>query len=159
VSRSKYLLISWLPVVLCMGLIFGASMDSMSSERTSRYIGPVLRWLHPGISEQAIQRVQLGVRKCAHLTEYAILALLLYRAVRRTANSPPDRWCARCAAWALGLAFLYAISDEWHQSFVPSREGSVRDVLIDGVGAGLGLLLLYRWYFCLLYTSPSPRDH
>ncbi len=145
-SRSKYLLSSWLPVVLGMGLIFGASTELMSSGRTSRYIGPVLRWFHPGITEQAIQRVQLVVRKGAHVTEYAILALLLYRALRRTANLPPDRWCARCAGWALGIALLYAISDEWHQSFEPSREGTLRDVVIDGAGASLGLLLLYRWH-------------
>jgi hypothetical protein len=84
-----------------MSFIFGASTDLLSGGRTSRFIGPILRWFHPGITEQAIKRVQLGVRKCAHVTEYAILALLLYRAVRRTRQVPPERWCGRCAGWAL----------------------------------------------------------
>ena len=55
------------------------------------------------------------------------------------------RWCRHCALWAWALAFLYAASDEWHQSFVPSRGSSFHDVLIDATGAALGLLLLHGW--------------
>lgn len=153
-----YLLSSWLPVVLGMGLIFGASTDLLSSGRTSRLIGPVLRWFHPGLTDRTIKQVQLAVRKGAHVTEYAILALLLYRAVRRTRNLPPERWCVRCAGWALGVALLYAFSDEWHQSFVPSRDGTLHDVLIDGAGASLGLLLLYRWHLWRQARELRPRN-
>jgi VanZ family protein len=158
VSRSNNLASSWLPVVLCLGLIFGASTDLMSSGRTSRFIGPVLRWFHPGINEQAVRQVQLGVRKGAHVAEYAVLALLLYRAVRRTRQVPPERWCGRCAGWALGIALLYAVSDEWHQSFVPSRDGTLHDVIIDGTGASLGLLLLYRWHLWRQMRELRPRN-
>lgn len=128
-----------------MALIFGASTDLMSSSRTSRFIGPVLRWVFPDISEPAIRRVQLAVRKAAHVIEYAVLALLLYRAIRRTLARSPEIWCRQCAAWAFGIAVLYAASDEWHQSFVPSRGGTIHDVIIDGAGAALGLALWYGW--------------
>lgn len=128
-----------------MALIFGASTDLMSSSRTSRFIGPVLRWVFPEISDPAIRQVQLVVRKAAHVAEYALLALLLYRAVRRTWERSPEIWCRQCAAWAFGLAVLYAASDEWHQSFVPSRGGAVQDVIIDAAGAAFGLALGRGW--------------
>lgn len=144
--RSKNLLLAWLPVLVWMGVIFGASTDLMSSRQTSRFIGPLLRWFKADVSEAAIRRVQLAVRKGAHVTEYAILALCLYRALRRSLNQPVKRWCLRCALSAFVLAVAYAGTDEWHQSFVPSRDGSLHDVLIDACGAALGLLLLWRWH-------------
>lgn len=128
-----------------MALIFGASTDLMSSSRTSRFIGPVLRWVFPDLSDRAVRQVQLAVRKAAHVTEYAILALLLYRAMRRTLERSPEIWCRQCAGWAFGIALIYAASDEWHQSFVPSRGGTIHDVLIDGAGAALGLVLWQGW--------------
>ena len=66
------------------------------------------------------------LRKCAHATEYAILALLLLRATGSF-------------AWAWSLAVVYAASDEIHQTFVPGRHGSPVDVAIDAAGAALGL--------------------
>ena len=142
--RFKSLLSRWLPVLVWGALIYGASTDLLSSSQTSRFIGPVLRWFHPDVRETTIRQVQLAVRKGAHVTEYAILALLLYRALRPTQRRRPETWCPRCAGWALGIAVAYAASDEWHQSFVPSRDGSIHDVIIDGSGAALGLLLLQR---------------
>jgi len=129
-----------------MTLIFGASTDLLSSSHTSRFIGPVLRWMVPGISEHSIKNVQLAVRKAGHVTEFAVLALLLYRATRRTLNCCPESWCSPGARWAFVGALLYAASDEWHQSFVPSRGSSIHDVLIDAGGALLGLVLLHGWH-------------
>ena len=152
----------WLPVVLWMALIFSASGDKLSGQRSSRIIGPLVRWLVPDISDQALDTVVHYVRKTAHVTEYAILALLLWRALRTLQPSPsllvgpgvpaepPSRlgWRWPVAAGALALAVLYAITDEFHQSFVPSREGQALDVLIDSFGAALGLFALWlfgRW--------------
>src|SRR5205809_1081184 len=63
-----------------MAVIFSASSDSMSSGRTSRIIGPLLRWLVPGISDDVVGLIVFCVRKAAHVTEYAILSGLLWRA-------------------------------------------------------------------------------
>jgi len=65
-----------------------------------------------------------------HVTEYAVFDLLCFAALKR---STPDT--RRAAAVALGSAVLFAISDEWHQTFVPNRDGCLRDVLIDSSGA------------------------
>lgn len=135
----------WIPALLWAGMIFSASTDLGSVRHTSRIIGPVLHWLFPGISDHAVHVVQVGIRKAAHATEYALLALLLWRALSRRTGPSPQAWTARWAWQAWSLATLYAMSDEFHQWFHPSREASVRDVMIDSTGAALGLWLLHRW--------------
>lgn len=125
----------WIPVILWMGLIFIGSTDLLSSGRTSRFIGPVLRWLKPDVTEGQIRFVQMIVRKTGHLAEYAILAALILRALR----DMEDR--RRAIRVAILLSIAYAASDEWHQLFVPTRQGSVWDVVIDAVGAALGASL------------------
>jgi VanZ family protein len=73
-------------------------------------------------------------RKAFHFGEYALLAFLLFRAILDTFPQPPVRLVVIVIALCLG----YAISDEWHQSFVPLRGASPLDVLIDGAGAIFG---------------------
>ena len=126
----------WLPVLLWMALIFIASTDLMSTEHTARFIGPFLRWFAPDISDATVASIQFVVRKCAHFTAYAILSALLLRALRQ------HLLAARSVAFV--LAALYAVLDELHQSFVPSRTGSPWDVVIDIIGALLGLVIYVR---------------
>jgi VanZ family protein len=71
-----------------MAVIFGGSTDLLAECRTSRIIGPIMRWFDPHISDAAIGRVQFVVRKAAHVTEYAVLALLVWRALIRTKQLP-----------------------------------------------------------------------
>src|SRR3954462_10059121 len=126
--------------------IFSASSDHASFAHTSRFIGPLVQWLFPHISESGLHAVILGVRKCAHVTEYAILAALCWRALRRSGNA--DVWEWKVALKTLLLVVVYAATDEFHQKFVPSREASVLDVLIDSGGGALGLLFVWitgRW--------------
>ncbi|BDI30950.1 hypothetical protein CCAX7_30010 [Capsulimonas corticalis] len=70
-----------------------------------------------------------------HATEYAVLASLLFLTLRRRIT--------RISALALSLvlAAAFAASDEWHQTFVPYRDGCLRDVLIDTSGATLALIV------------------
>jgi hypothetical protein len=75
----------WLPVLAWMIFIFVGSTDFLSAAHTSRFIGPFLRWFSPEISDATIGSIQLIVRKCGHLTEYAILAALLSRALPQSA--------------------------------------------------------------------------
>src|SRR4029077_18118302 len=72
----------WLPLLIWLGVIFVDSTSVMSAEHTSRYMVPSLLWLKPGLSPKAIWILLVVVRKCAHVTEYAVLALLLWRALR-----------------------------------------------------------------------------
>ena len=127
---------AWGPVICWMALMFVGSSDLFSGEHTSRFLTPLLRWLNPEISPAAIAQAHLIARKAAHVTEYAILASLIYRALRGVIDS---FWLRGGAA--LVPAFLFAGLDEFHQSFVPSRTSSLGDVGIDCAGALLGVLV------------------
>jgi VanZ family protein len=79
-----------------------------------------------------------------HLGGYFVLGLLAVRAFGR--GLPPQE---RSGAYLLGplLAFLYAVTDEWHQSFVPGREASGLDLLADAMGASLAAAMVsLRWW-------------
>jgi len=145
VSRGKVFLKYWAPVLVWMAVIFVGSSDAGSTRRSSRIIGPILRWLKPDISQESIERVQLVARKGMHMTEYAAFALLAWRARRQPLKDDSRPWRWTDAVFAFGLSILYAVTDEFHQSFVPSRQGQWTDVLIDAAGAGLGLFLLWKW--------------
>ena len=129
----------WVPLLIWMALIFIGSTNLMSAEQTSRILGPLLRWLKPDISAAAIAQAQLIVRKAAHLSEYAVLAALLWRAIRLGTT------------WRLNMSILFVVvsvscaifaaSDEFHQSFVPSRTASPVDAMIDICGALIGLAM------------------
>ena len=135
----------WLPTLIWMVLIFSASSDSHSYEHSSRLIAPLLHWLFPQMPETRVDAIVYFTRKCAHLTEYAVLALLLWRAVRRPMKNDPRPWVWPEAGLALAIVFLYAASDEFHQSFVLTRTAQVSDVFIDTAGGAAGLLAL--WIF------------
>jgi VanZ family protein len=129
----------WLPLVIWLGVIFVGSTSVMSNEHTSRYIIPFLLWLKPGMTVQTIWVIIVSMRKCVHVTEYAVLALLSWRALRSLPILRPKTLMVFVAV-LLGCTML-AASDEFHQVFVKSRTPSVRDVLLDTSGAVLGLLI------------------
>ena len=108
--RLSRLLSLWGPVVLWAALIFALS----SVPNLGTNLGT---W-------------DTVLRKCAHVTEYAVLALLLYRALGR-----------ELPAFLVG--FAYAVTDEIHQAFVHGRHASPFDVAMDAAGLALGLLLLH----------------
>ena len=129
----------WLPLVLWLGVIFLGSTDLMSAEHTSRFIVPFLRWLKPDISQETLASIHFIVRKCAHLGEYAVLALLLLRAAIFTTNLKRSLAILYVSVWVACL--FVATTDEFHQTFVASRSALATDIMIDSGGAILGLLI------------------
>jgi VanZ family protein len=94
---------------------------------------PVVAWAAVIFAFSSIPNLGTGLgtwdyvlRKAAHTAEYALLGWLLLRAVRS-------------APLALALASLYAVTDEFHQTFVTGRHGSPVDWLIDTAGAAVGI--------------------
>jgi VanZ family protein len=144
VTKLSAFLKFWLPVLLWMTLIFSASADAHSYEHSSFLVEPLLHWLFPQMSQTHVEQIHHLFRKCAHLTEYAILALLLWRALHLSKNNLP-KWSWPKMGGTLLLVFLYAASDEFHQSFVPTRTALISDVFIDTTGGAIGLLVL--WFF------------
>jgi VanZ family protein len=127
-----------------MVFIFAGSTDAFSSGHTSRFIGPFLRWLSPGLPDAAVESAVFWIRKAAHVTEYAVLAALWWRALRWPVRRDPRPWSWPVAGQALLGAALWAAADEIHQAFTSTRGASVRDVVLDAAGAALGILLLWR---------------
>ena len=108
---ASRVLSAWLPVVAWAGLIF--TLSSIPDLGTG--LGG---W-------------DLVLRKLAHAAEFAVLGLLLVRALRRPL----------LAFW---LGTVYAVTDELHQSFVPGRVGSPLDVAIDAAGVAVGVAVAIR---------------
>jgi VanZ family protein len=123
-----------------MAFISWASTSEFSGQNTSRIIRPLVLWLFPGTSEEKIYAIHYVVRKIAHFTEYAILGFLAARAFSTSSGELLRR---RWFILALLLIVLYALLDEYHQSFEPSRRASIYDSMIDSAG-GLAALLVYR---------------
>lgn len=132
----------WLPPLFWMILIFSVSSDARSYEHSSRFIEPFLRWLFPHMPYAHIESLHHLIRKCGHVTEYAVFALLVWRALHRSKSNLPA-WSWPKVGGTLLIVFLYAATDELHQSFVPGRTALVSDVFIDTAGGGLGLLVVW----------------
>jgi VanZ family protein len=130
------------PVLLWLALIFYASTNAFSAANTSRIIEPLLRWLYPRITAAQLAQAHFIVRKCAHFTEYALLALLAARAFLSSTKNLLRRHWLICA---LLLVAAYALTDEYHQSFVPARTASIYDSMIDTTGGACALLALAAW--------------
>jgi len=117
-----------------------ASTGGFSAMNTSRIIGPLLLWLFPNTTPETLALVHFAIRKAAHFGEYCLLGLLSARAFRKSSHLVLRRhWFLV----ALLLIAVYALLDEYHQSFVPSRTGSIYDSFIDMAG-GLTALIFIR---------------
>jgi VanZ family protein len=141
-SAAGGLLKYWAPPIIWMSMIFWFSTDLFSGDNTGSLLWKVVSFIYPGVTQELFDSIHFYVRKAGHLTEYAVLALLLFRAFRSGAQARWRRW------WALSsllVAFLYASLDEYHQTFTRHRTASVYDSLIDTSGAATALILL--WLF------------
>lgn len=138
--------LSWLPAIIIMIMIFifsskPADISSQSSLVVTDYIYSVYEDITGQIKSDEerlniISGLNYIVRKGAHVTEYAMLAL---------AYAWP-LWLRRLRGFCLalvniGLTVIYAITDEIHQIFVPGRSGEIKDVFIDTIGALIGYLI------------------
>ena len=128
-----------------MAFISFASTGNFSAGNTSRIIGPLVLWLFPDTSPAAMLTIHAVTRKIAHLTEYALLGILAARAFR---GSHREVLRQRWFLVSLALIVVYALLDEYHQAFVPSRTGTIYDSLIDIAGGFAALVIVRRrdWF-------------
>ena len=109
----------WLPAVAVMAGIFVLSHQS-------------------GLSVSEDVNVERPLRVSGHLLAYATLAGLLLLPLARGASPRPRQ---ALAAWVLAVA--YGLTDEFHQSFVPDRNGRLDDVVTDAIGAAIGVAVAW----------------
>lgn len=124
-----------------MALIFWFSTDRFSGAHTGSILESLLRTLGLALSPEVVNLIHFLIRKLAHLTAYAVLALLLFRALRQGAST---RWRLRWAIGAFLMAAGYALLDEYHQSLTLERTASLGDSCLDMFGS-LGALAWRRF--------------
>ena len=141
-------LFQWILVIIWMGFIFYQSSqpgsDSLGkSERIIQWIAEKIYSPYHSMGESArvefIKNFQKPVRKAAHFFEYIILGLLVSYAV----GIQPGRERTDFT-WIILFCLIYAVSDEFHQLFVPGRTGSIIDWLIDSAGSLIGCLIGFK---------------
>lgn len=131
----------WLPPLVWMAVIWGFSADIGSADNTAGLFVWLVSRLFPWATPAQIAFAHGLLRKLGHLTEYAILAALWFRALHlgRRLESAPSAWTA------LAISVAWASADELHQTFVPSRTASPLDVILDATGATLATLTAHIW--------------
>jgi len=112
-------IILWLPVFLwCAVIYYFSSIPNLKSDLPSQW--------------------DFILRKIAHITEYAVLTFLFFRASSENLSRK------KSMAYAVFFSIIYALTDEYHQLFVFGREGSIGDVFINSLGVFLAVFLIYR---------------
>ena len=139
---------AWIAAILWLILIAIESSAMLSAHNTGRFLYPLLKYL-VGMDWERFQIWHYYIRKGGHVVGYGILSVLLFRAWRATLPAMTNvRWTLRWTTIAiLGTAFVASL-DEWHQSLIPSRTGTIRDVVLDtcaGVGVQLLIFLWWMW--------------
>jgi VanZ family protein len=144
-QRLKY----WIPAIGVAIVISIFSTHYFSGQQTARVVIPILHWLFPSASPHLLRVMHIGIRKAAHVTEFGIFSIAVFHGIRA------DRygWRMSWAVLTLVIAVSYAGLDEWHQSFVPLREPSVRDVMIDTAGALLAQIFV--WAYSKVHRSSN----
>ena len=125
---------AWVPTLIWLCVLALFSTDTFSAEHTGSVLMKVLHALFGKMSAHRFQQIHFFIRKAAHFGSYGLLGALAFFSWRATWPAPP-RWMFRWSALALLLVVTAAGLDEFHQSFVSSRTGTVRDVVLDLVGA------------------------
>jgi VanZ family protein len=138
--------IAWMVAAAAWALvIFCLSTGAFGLSFTEPLVAGGLRCLHLTVSDASFWALHIFVRKLAHLAEYAILAGLLCV----SSEEVPLRWSPRRVLGCFLIVVAYSLTDEYHQSFVPGRNASLRDCGIDSIGGAMGILPYYVNYLRL----------
>jgi VanZ family protein len=143
----------WVPVVLWAICISWFSTGAFSAQSTNSYIDPVLRYFFGELSPETFRFAHSIIRKTAHFLEYAVLAMLVCRALTEPGTRPTVALLVRTVVYCA----IYACVDELHQVFVPKRTGSPYDSMLDTLGAAVGALLFARVRAARGYVAADAR--
>lgn len=114
------------------------STDRFSLSKTSRFIEPILHYISPDASPESLYAMHVAIRKLGHLTEYAVFAVLTFSIWA----AGEERWRTKWIGYALAMAAMLAVLDEYNQSFTRLRAASPIDSIIDVLGACAALFLI-----------------
>lgn len=133
-DKSKKI-IRWCLLVCWMGFIFYMSHQSgEKSSEQSQFVLYIFNLIGLNLDSYLGDLATFIIRKGAHFTEYFILFILAYNVVSLYVDNKKAR------IYSILIVFLYACSDEFHQSFIPGRAAAFKDVMIDTSGGLLGYI-------------------
>jgi VanZ family protein len=139
------LLKAWIAATLWLTLIAIESTAMLSANNTGRILYPLLHYVF-GLGWERFEVLHFYIRKSGHVVGYGTLSILLFRAWRATLPALNDaKWTFRWANIAILGTALVASLDEWHQSFIPTRTGTVRDVVLDTCAGLAAQVLVFFW--------------
>jgi VanZ family protein len=144
-GKNSTLWRAWLPALFWLGVIGVESSDALSAEKTGSLLYPLFHFLF-GLDLIHFSTWHFILRKTGHVVGYSVLSLLLFRSWRLTLpvrGSP--RWSIVWSRTAFLMTALVATLDEWHQSTLPSRTGTFRDMLLDSAAGLAAQILLFLW--------------
>jgi VanZ family protein len=140
---------AWIALILWLIVIAIESTAWLSANNTSHFLYPLMHFVFR-LNHDQFDYWHFYIRKGGHVFGYGLLSILLFRAWKETLPVlPPVKWTFRWANIAVLGTALVASLDEWHQSFIPSRTGTVHDVLLDtcaGIGAQILVFLCRAWF-------------
>ena len=152
---KKELLKEWIAAGLWLALIAGESTNHLSAANTSRILYPVFHFF-TGVDPFRFVIWDYYIRKMGHFVGYFGLSILLFRAWRATLPfASPSSWSMQWARISFFMTALVASLDEWHQSYLTSRTGSLRDVVLDSFAALTAQILIF---FILKGNRTSARQ-
>jgi VanZ family protein len=141
-SSTKRIIKVWLPSAIWLAVIALESTNIGSAQHTGWLLYPILSFLF-GIDPVRFGTWHAVIRKTGHVVGYFVLSVLLFRSWRGTFPRLSTRWCLQWATVAFLSSGLIASLDEWHQSFLPSRTGVFRDVVLDTSAALAAQILIF----------------
>lgn len=148
--KKIMMITSWMLVIACMLTIFTFSAQVADDSRdlsqgVTIQVFKVLTKLAPNIDIE-LEEFNHIIRKCAHFTIYFVLGTLVLNAIRCSYGLSIGYICI-----SFFICFIYAVSDEIHQAFVPGRGPAIFDVIIDSSGSLSGIL-----FYILISKIISP---
>lgn len=135
-TKKWLLVIAWMILIFCF-----SSQPGNESNKNNEFVVYIFNMLGINLNSILGELTNFLIRKAAHFTEYFILAILVFKAVRN------DLSHNKSIIISVLVVFLYACTDEFHQSFVPGRACMFRDVMIDTSGGAVGMIITYLCHF------------
>jgi VanZ family protein len=154
-ESTRQLWKAWLPAIIWLCIIRIESTNYLSADNTGRWLYPFFHFLL-GLDLARFEVWHHYIRKTGHFVGYFTLSFLLFRAWRATLPMASSAaWCARWGTIAFLMTVLVASLDEWHQTFLPSRTGTVRDVILDSLAALAAQIVIFTWLKGRARMSPE----
>jgi VanZ family protein len=147
--RRVQVLRYWVPALLWSALLLLASGKQGRGTLTEALLQWALTGTVGNISPEMFKLLHFLFRKTLHVTAYGIAASLNFRAVRAGRAG----WTPKWSIIAIALAAIVGALDEWHQTLVPGRTGTIDDVALDTAGAALAQLI---WRFSASRRTSTP---